>query len=161
MRDHIWEYLYRLIRRQTSRQPKYHTPSSRRFIADVSIQIMMEEATALMIALGYIHVYQFIYSKPTPLTNYESITNFFIRTSIGLSIDLVFNVISLLIQTRVINLAVNKVWRKKWRHHILVNSVIVCVSVLYFSEHLFEIVRNKNIKHQLHHKFNCSFPSFL
>jgi hypothetical protein len=163
MRDHIWEYLYRLIRRQTSRQPKYRTPRSRRFIADVSIQIMMQEVTALMIALGFINVYQFMYSDAN-LFNYQLITDFFIRASIGLSIDLVFNTISLLIQTRVINLAVNRVWKKKWRHHMIVNSLIVCVSVLFFSRHLFQIVRHKYNTHkhaQLHNKLNCSFPSFL
>jgi hypothetical protein len=163
MRDHIWEYLYRLIRRQTRRQPKYRTPRSRRFMADVSIQIMMQEATALITALGFINVYQFLYSEQKPLTNYKLIFDFLIRAAIGLSTDMVFNTISLLIQTRVMNIAVNRVWRKKWRHHMIVNCLTVCLSVLYFSDHLFNIVRDKytNKHPRIHHEWNCSFPSFL
>ena len=41
------------------------------------------------------------------------------------------------------NIAVTRVWKKKWRHHLLVNALLVCVSLLYFSGHLFEIVSSK------------------
>jgi hypothetical protein len=163
MRDHIWEYLYRLIRRQTSRQPKYRTPRSRRFIADLSIQIMMHESSALITALGFITVYQSMNSEPEPFINNQLIIDFFIRASIGLSIDLVFNTISLLIQTRVMNVAVNRVWKKKWRQQMIVNSLIVCFSVLYFSQHLFVVVQNnfdRTTKHPVP-QHNCSYPSFL
>ena len=160
MRDHIWEYLYRLIRRQRSRPPKYRSPRSRRFIADVSIQIMMQEATALITALGFINVFQFVYSKPTPFSDHKLVFDFLVRAGIGLSIDLVFNVISLLIQTRVMNIAVTRVWKKKWRHHLLVNALLFCVSFLYFSGHLFGIVRSKYEYRTISH-WNCSFPNFL
>ncbi|XP_031551721.1 uncharacterized protein LOC116288988 [Actinia tenebrosa] len=142
MRDNIWGYLYRLVRRQTSRQPKYISPRSRRLIADISIQIMMQEATALITTLGFINVFQYVYSTSKPFTDYELVFSFFIRVGLGLSIDLVFNVISLLIQTRVMNIAVNRVWKKKWRYHLLVNTVLLFVSVLYFSDHLFGIVKS-------------------
>ncbi|XP_031551722.1 uncharacterized protein LOC116288989 [Actinia tenebrosa] len=162
MRDHIWEYLYRLVRRQRRRQPKYRSPRSRRLIADISIQIMMQEVTALVTALGFISVYRFIYSQKS-LTNFEIITDFLVRAGIGLLIDVVFNVISLLIQTRVMNIAVNRVWKKKWRHHIVVNSLIVFICVLYFSEHLFKIAQDKydSRGHSKLDKLNCSLPSFL
>ncbi|XP_031555656.1 uncharacterized protein LOC116292471 [Actinia tenebrosa] len=164
MRDHIWEYLYRLVRGQRSRQPKYRSPRSRRFIADVSIQIMMQESTALITALGFVNVYQLMYNE-IPFSNYKNIiVGFFLRASIGLLIDLVFNVLSLLIQTRVMNIAVNRVWKKKWRYHLLVNTVLVCVSILYFSGHLFEIVSSKYdySKHPaVRYAWNCTFPSFL
>jgi hypothetical protein len=133
-------------------------------MADVSIQIMMQEATALITALGFINVYQFIYSESKPFTDYKLIISFFVRATIGLSIDLVFNTISLLIQTRVMNVAVNRVWRKKWRYHVLVNTLLVCVSILYFSGHLFEVVRSKYdyTKHSaIKHHWNCSDQSFL
>ncbi|XP_031551719.1 uncharacterized protein LOC116288986 [Actinia tenebrosa] len=164
MRDHIWEYLYRLVRRQRSRRPKYISPRSRRFIADVSIQIMMQEATAMITALGFINIYQFLYSDPKPFSNYHLIADFFIRAAIGLFIDLVFNVISLFIQTRVMNVAVNRVWKKKWRYHMLVNVLLISVSVLYFSGHMYEIVRSKYEKTGARvspYSSNCSFPSFF
>ncbi|XP_031555640.1 uncharacterized protein LOC116292452 [Actinia tenebrosa] len=161
MRDHIWEYLYRLVRRQRSRQPKYRSPRSRRFIADVSIQIMMQEATALITALGFVCVYLLTYSTPKPFSNYQPLIDFLVRAGIGLLIDLVFNVISLLIQTRVMNIAVNRVWKKKWRHHLLVNALLLCIALLYFSGHLFDVIKIKHAAkhHSLKLHFNCSYPS--
>ena len=160
MRDHIWEYLYRLIRRQRSRPPKYRSPRSRRFIADVSIQIMMQESTALFTALGFIGVYRILYlSKTKPFYDYRVIADFFGRAFVGLFIDLVFNTISLLIQTRVMNVAVNRVWQKRWRHHLLVNALLVFVAICYFSGHLFVVVRSK-YEHKLQLHTNCSFPDF-
>ncbi|XP_031551720.1 uncharacterized protein LOC116288987 [Actinia tenebrosa] len=163
MRDHIWEHLYRLVRRQGSKQPKYRSLRSRRLIADVSIQIMMHEASALMIGLGFFNIYQFIYGRRS-YTIYQCITDFLTGTSIGLAIDMTINTLSLLIQTRLINLPVNRVWKKKWRHHILANSLIAYISVLFFSEHLFQVIRDKYDSHlgfDVLHGLNCSFPIFL
>lgn len=163
MRDHIWEYFYRLLRGQRTEAPKYRSPRSRRFIADVSIQIMLQESTALIGALGFINVYHFMYSEP-PFSDYKYISNFFGRAAIGLLIDLFFNTLSLLIQIRVMNVAVNKVWKKKWRSHIVVNALMICISVVYFSEYLFGVVRSKYdySKHpKVRYQWNCTYPSFL
>ena len=166
MRDHIWEYLYRLVRRQRSRPPKYRSPRSRRLIADLSIQIMMQETSALITALGFVFIYQLLFKNSIPFTDYQLIIkDFLIRAIIGISIDLVFNVICLLIQTRVMNIAVSRVWKKKWRQHIVVNCIVVFIAVLYFSIHMFRVLRHKydSTKHFNEHTNtrNCSFPSFL
>ncbi|XP_031551723.1 uncharacterized protein LOC116288990 [Actinia tenebrosa] len=157
MRDHIWEHLYRLMRRQRRRQPKYRSPRSRRFIADVSIQIMMQESTALITALGFIDIYRYLYKEYKH--NFRPIAHFLERAAVGLFIDLIFNTISLLIQTRVMNVAVNRVWKKKWRHHFLVNALLVFIAVCYYSGHLFEVVRSK-YEHKHHPHVNCSYPNF-
>ncbi|XP_028513258.1 uncharacterized protein LOC114574555, partial [Exaiptasia diaphana] len=56
MRDHIWEYLYRLLRCKRKRMSKYRSPRSRRFVADMSIQILLQEGAGLVVSLGIIHL---------------------------------------------------------------------------------------------------------
>ncbi|KAK3754249.1 hypothetical protein QZH41_020150 [Actinostola sp. cb2023] len=160
MRDHIWEYLYRIIGRQRQSTPKYRSLRSRRFIADVTIQIMLQEATALISSLGFMTVYQALYSREKPFIDYEIIGEFFKRATVGLFIDLLFNTISLLIQTRVMNIAVIRVWKRKWHCHIVINTLLVSISVIYFSEYLLHIVQDKYGK-RLRQGDNCTYPSFL
>ena len=159
MRDHIWEYLYRLVRRQRRPMPKYRSPRSRRFIADVSIQMMLQETTGLVSVLGFMTVYQVLYTREKPFVDYKIIMEFIKRATAGLLIDLFFNTISVLIQTRVMNIAVCRVWKKKWRYHIIVNTLLVALSVIYYSEHLFGFVKDKYPR--VHLPKNCSYPSFL
>ncbi|KAL9984531.1 hypothetical protein ACROYT_G006835 [Oculina patagonica] len=67
MRDHIWEYIYKLMSRCDRSQTRNfyagqaRTPRSMRFVADVSIQLLLTEPTALVSAVGFIQLYQFMY----------------------------------------------------------------------------------------------------
>ncbi|KAJ7394312.1 hypothetical protein OS493_000114 [Desmophyllum pertusum] len=67
MRDHIWEYMYKLLSRCSRSQTrnfhagKARTPRSMRFVADISIQLLLTEANALVAAVGFIQLYKFMY----------------------------------------------------------------------------------------------------
>ena len=67
MRDHIWEYMYKLLSRCNRSQTrsfhagKARTPRSMRFVADVSIQLLLTEPTALVSAVGFNQFYKFMY----------------------------------------------------------------------------------------------------
>lgn len=163
MRDHIWEYVYKVIRcRRRRPSSKYRCPRSRRFIADVSIQIMLQESTGLVSALGFIQLYHFAYSDIKPsYTDYRVLEDFLIRACTGLLIDLVFNTLSVVIQTHYMNFAVMRVWKKKWRYHLLVNIIISSLTMIYYTEHLYGVVRNKyNYNTHTLVKFarNCTLP---
>ncbi|XP_032226584.2 uncharacterized protein LOC116609874 [Nematostella vectensis] len=162
MRDYLWGRLYQIIRRQERLKAKYSPPRSRRFIADISIQIMLQEATGLISALGFIHLYHFMYSdKEKPFTDTSVLMNFFTRSITGLAIDLVFNTLSVIIQTRVMNVAIIRVWRKKWRYHLVVNTIIATITMIYYTEYLFSVVRNKyNYSEHAEVRFawNCTKP---
>ncbi|XP_020904426.1 uncharacterized protein LOC110242740 [Exaiptasia diaphana] len=79
MRDNIWEYLLNRLFR------KYRSPRSRRFMANLSIQIMLQEATALLSALGFVQLYVMYGDfKPSNTTHDPVHGDFFIRATTGL-----------------------------------------------------------------------------
>jgi hypothetical protein len=162
MRDSIWEYLYKRMRCLRRPTQKYRSPRSRRFIADVSIQIMLQEATGLVAALGFITLYHFMYSDEKPsYSDYKVLLDFLIRALTGLTIDLFFNSLSVVIQTHYMNVAVTRVWSKKWRYHLVVNTIMSSLTIIYFTEYLFGVVRNKYdySKHKaVRFAWNCSMP---
>ena len=162
MRDYIWEYLYKLLRCKRKPKSKYRSPRSRRFVADMSIQILLQEGTGLVAGLGFIHLYHFMYSdtKP-PYTDYTVVLNFLVRVFTGLAIDLVFNTISVVLQTRFMNIPIMKVWTLKWRHHCVVMTIVALETFLFFTIYLFDIVRNKynyDTHPMVRYAWNCSMP---
>ena len=65
-----------------------------RFVADMSIQMILGESTSLIAAVGFIQLYNFMYNRSdasSASTNMVYITQFFIRVSIAISVDFVFN----------------------------------------------------------------------
>ena len=68
VRDYLWYFIYKKIKRDTdaaemSRADKFRTPRSMRFIADMSIQMILGESTALIAAVGFIQLYSFMYNN--------------------------------------------------------------------------------------------------
>lgn len=169
MRDHIWEYAYKLTSRCCRSLPrnfpagKARTPRSMRFVADVSIQLLLTEANALVSAVGFSQLYKFMYPDnfQTPDDYFSDlIWDFLARCLTGLAIDVAFNTISLWLQAMIFNIAVLRVWNtNKWRHHVIANVVCTILVVLFFTEYLFSIVRGKNDgKTAKRFAFNCSLP---
>jgi len=169
MRDHIWEYVYKLVSRcDTSQTRNFHagqarTPRSMRFVADVSIQLLLMEPTALVSAVGFIQLYQFMY--PDDLHASEDyftglFWEFLWRCLTGLAIDVIFNTISVWLQVMLFNIAVLRVWNSKnWRSHVIANAVCTVMVGFYFTEYLFAIVSGKrNGKTAKRFAFNCSLP---
>lgn len=169
MRDHIWEYIYKLLSRCGTSQTRNfcagqaRTPRSMRFVADVSIQLLLIEPTALVSAVGFIQLYKFMYPDNFPVSKdyfWDLVWGFLGRCLTGLAIDVVFNTISVWLQVMIFNVAVLKVWNsKKWRFHVIANIICTVMVVLYFAEYLFAIVRGKNDgKTAKRFAFNCSLP---
>lgn len=169
MRDHICEYVYKLVSRcDTSQTRNFHagqarTPRSMRFVADVSIQLLLTEPTTLVSAVGFIQLYQFMY--PDDLHASEDyftglFWEFLWRCLTGLAIDVIFNTISVWLQVMLFNIAVLRVWNSKnWRLHVIANAVCTVMVAFYFTEYLFAIVSGKhNGKTAKRFAFNCSLP---
>ena len=66
-----------------------------RFVADMSIQMILGESTSLIAAVGFFQIYKFIYSGQKALS---VITEFFVRVSIVISIDFAFNSLAFWLQ---------------------------------------------------------------
>ncbi|KAJ7392837.1 hypothetical protein OS493_010497 [Desmophyllum pertusum] len=120
MRDYLWYFIYKKLKRDTdaaamTSADTFRTPRSMRFIADMSIQMTLCESTALIAAVGFIQLYNFMYNNNSPsFADMHPIAEFFIRVAIALSIDFVFNSFSFWIQMSYLNVAVVRVWKKKW-----------------------------------------------
>lgn len=163
MRDYLWQSIFRrLVRCNRSQEMRFsarhaRTPRSMRFVADVSIQLLLTEPTALVTAVGFIQVYKFMYPDISNPSVPDLVWGFFERCATGLAIDVVFNTLSVWLQVRVFNIAVLKVWNSKnWRAHFIASIVITLMSMLYFTEYLFAIIRTKMNPHRV--AFNCSLP---
>ena len=159
IRDYLWYFIYKKLKQcgveTTLNAARFRTPRSMRLVADVSIQMILGESTSLIAAVGFIQLYKFMYpdgSSKSPLRQ------FFIRVLIALSIDFVFNSFSLWLQMSYLNVAVVRVWRKKWRKHVLVGLIITIVTLCYFTTHLFAVVEAKNKSKAINKDFNCTGP---
>ena len=163
IRDYLWYFVYKKLKQcgveTTLNAARFRTPRSMRFVADVSIQMILGESTSLIAAVGFIQLYKFMYPVPDGSAQ-SALDQFFIRVSIALSIDFVFNSFSLWLQMSYLNVAVVRVWRKKWRKHMLIGLIITIPALCYFTTHLFAVVEAKNTSKAIinYKKFNCTGP---
>ena len=151
IRDYAWYFIYKKLKRDSSetllRANQFRSPRSMRLVADMSIQMILGESTSLVAAVGFIQLFNFMYNRSdasSASTNMVFITQFFIRVSIAISIDFVFNSFSIWLQMSYLNIAVVRVWRKKWRKHMLVAFILTAMTLCYFTSHLFAVVKAKN-----------------
>ena len=164
LRDYLWYFIYKKLKRDTDAEAmlsadKFRTPRSMRFVADMSIQMILGESTALIAAVGFIQLFSFMYNNNKPsFSDMHLITDFFIRVSIALSIDFVFNSFSFWLQMSYLNVAVVRVWKKKWRKHMVVGLILTSVTMCYFTTHLFAVVKDKHSSSATMRHFNCTGP---
>lgn len=162
VRDYAWYFIYKKLKRDgienMLKADQFRSPRSMRFVADMSIQMILGESTSLIAAVGFIQLYNFMYYNGDPSSNNMSfVTQFFIRVSIAISIDFVFNSFSFWLQMSYLNVAVVRVWKKKWRKHMLIAFILTAVTLCYFTTHLFAVVKDKNTKTR---DLNCPGPFF-
>ncbi len=121
--------------------------------------MILGESTALIAATGFIQLYNFMYPTDKLLNkgNIYFISQFFIRVFIALIIDFVFNAFSFWLQMSYLNVAVVRVWKKKWRKHMVVSLILTSVTICFFASYLFAVVRDKHSGEARHH-FNCTGP---
>ena len=164
VRDYLWYYLYQKINRNAdaeamSSADKFRTKRSMRLIADMSIQMILGESTALVAAVGFIQLYSFMYNNHgLSFSDMHMVTDFFIRVSIALSIDFVFNSFSFWLQMSYFNIAVVRVWKKKWRKHMVVGLISTSMTMCFFTAHLFAVVKEKHKSGATMRHFNCTGP---
>ena len=164
VRDYLWYFIYKKCKgdanaEEALRANRFRTPRSMRLIADMSIQTILGESTALIAAVGFIQLYSFMYNNNSlAFSDLGLVGDFFIRVSIALTIDFVFNSFSFWLQMSYLNVAVVKVWKKKWRKHMLVGLILTSVTLCYFTSHLFAVVKDKHESAARMRHFNCTGP---
>ena len=160
IRDYFWYFVYKKLKRDSGetilRASQFRSPRSMRFVADMSIQMILFESTSLIAAVGFIQLYSFMHNRND--ASLASITQFFIRVSIAISIDFVFNSFSFWLQMSYLNIAVVRVWRKKWRKHMLVAFILTAMTLCYFTSHLFAVVKAKHTSGVRIDDISCKGP---
>ena len=124
-----------------------------RFVADMSIQMILGESTSLIAAVGFFQIYKFIYNGQKALS---VITEFFTRVAIAISIDFGFNSLSFWLQMSYMNVAIDRVWKKSWRKHMVIAFIVTALTMLYFAGRLLPIVSAKSSSNSTMSNVNCS-----
>ena len=160
IRDYLWYFIYKKLKGDTTMlcAKNFRTPRSMRFVADMSIQLILGESTALIAAVGFIQLYGFMYNNIDNTPSFPEMTQFFIRVSIALSIDFVFNSFSFWLQMSYLNIAVVRVWKMRWRKHLLVGFILTVVTMCYFTAHLFAVIKDKHSSGHKPSEVNCTGP---
>ena len=112
--DHICHVI---LKRKSAPWGSFRTPRRERIMADIVIISMLYESTAIVSVNGLLYVYQFIYLQNISLL--RLLQEFVIHTLVALVIEWFFTGVTLAIETRLQNIAVMAVWRKRWKRHIL------------------------------------------
>ena len=124
-----------------------------RFVADMNIQMILGESTSLIAAVGFFQIYKFIYNGQKALS---VITEFFTRVAIAISIDFGFNSLSFWLQMSYMNVAIDRVWKKSWRKHMVIAFIVTAMTMLYFAGRLLPIVSAKSSSNSTMSNVNCS-----
>ena len=117
------------------------TPRRERLMADIAINSMLFESTAVVSVNGYLYMYQFVYLQDEPLLNL--LQSFAIHTLVQLVIEWFFTSVSLAIETHYQNMAVMAVWRRRWKRYILVAVVNAVPLALWGSSNLLVILHGR------------------
>ncbi len=110
-----------------------NTPRIRRFNADLEIQNILFEYTAVILSQAYLACYLIMSFDVPP---WQVIKGSLIRIAISLAIDLVFNIISVFIQIHIYDIPMRKVWLKYWPLHVTINTFMIICTVSYFGASL-------------------------
>ena len=72
IRDYVWYFIYKKLKRDRREliliSNQFRSPSSIRFMADMSIQMVLSESTSLITAVGFFRIHNFVYSGQKALS---------------------------------------------------------------------------------------------
>ena len=123
--DHIYNQVWE---RRLVSWGGFRTPRRERLAADIAIMSMVYEASAVVSVNGFLYLYRYFFTSDN--SSFELLKSFAITTSVPLAIECFFTNVSIVIETRYLNIPVTAVWRKRWKRHILVaivNAVAICI----------------------------------
>ena len=72
IRDYVWYFIYKKLKRDRREliliSNQFRLPRSIRFMADMSIQMILGESTSLIVAVGFFRILNFVYSGKKALS---------------------------------------------------------------------------------------------
>ena len=138
------------------------SPRTQRLIADMSIQGMLFETTSIVYSISVLYVYYAVYGEKGNrwMVLRKEITS---RIPVALAVDLVFNVISVVFQTRYMNIPVMRVWKRNWKKHLTLAMITTTITVCYFTQYQLQLIRAEYLKTNGTYPVmkNCTKPFML
>ena len=130
-----------------------NTPRIRRLNADLEIQNILFEYTAVIWGQAYLACY-LIMSFDIP--HWHTIQNSLTRIAISLALDFVFNLISVFIQIHYYDIPMRKVWTRYWIRHVIANALIIIIIVSYFGPSLVRVFEGYKYSSKEYKLRNCT-----
>ena len=157
LRIKLWTFLIRCLNRMCCGSrlevQSLNTPRIRRLNADLEIQNILFEYTAVILSQAYLAFYLVISYDVPP---WKIIKASLIRVAISLAIDFAFNIISVFIQIHCYNIPMQRVWVKYWRRHVSANAFMIIVLVSYFGTVLVNVFAHNNHSSTGYKLKNCT-----
>ena len=116
----------------------WNTAHARRLKADLEIQDILFEYNTLVLSQAFFIFYQ--------LQNFDIATlpllyELLKRIAIGVSIDFIFNCLSIFMQMYYYNIPIGRVWNKFWKRHLSANIIVVVVIIAHMGGQFAAVIR--------------------
>ena len=114
------------------------------FLANQTLFSIITETTSAIFSSAAAYLLLYYYKKEENTrerhNGYLLFKEMVTRGSIAVSIELVFNVIAVKIQTHLYQIPVIGVWKKKWKSILIVHTIQVLLITLYFSQFINKVL---------------------
>ena len=113
----------------------HQSPRTIRLITDLSISQFIQETTTIITTIAFVKLYPLQPGfRSSGIHTSEIVFDFISRCGIAVAIEYFFVLLSLFFLTWFMNIPVIRVWKKKWKTHVLIN-VFVIVAIMLLSTH--------------------------
>ena len=162
--DHFYQWFYKKILKRENFQSRiglFKKPKTQRYVADLTICQIMHEHIAVLYCNAILQLYP-LAERRNSINDISVIKDFGQRCLIASSIEYAFNVMSIYVLTRHLNIPLVKLWRKRWKTYVVINSFICYIVTCYATHYLILVA---DLKYPLlHHnstKHVCNVSQLL
>ena len=123
------------------------TPRENRLDADLALLSIILETATIVVNCAIVQIFRYYYDQDNFMKHngYKLLEDFLWRAIIGLLIEWAFNTLSVQLQTYYYNIPIIRVWNFRWRWMIVLIILNTVIAMLFFSDHLYVVVRSKTM----------------
>ena len=164
VQDHFYQWFYKKILKRENFQSRiglFKKPKTQRYMADLTICQIIHEHIAVLYCNAILQLYPFVEMRNS-INGISVIKDFGQRCLIASSIEYAFNVMTIYVLTRHLNIPLVKLWRKRWKTYAIINSLICFMLICYTTQYLLMVPDLKyNRAHHNSTKQVCNVSQLL
>ena len=155
LRDRLWMWFFEKCLKKNLSSSHYNqshrSPRTKRLIADLSISQLIQEITIIISTTAFVKLYILQPDFKLPgIHHSEIVFDFLSRITYAVAIEYFFVLLSLFFLTWFMNIPVIRVWKKKWKTHVLINLFVIVGNILYSTHYMSIVVASLYNKDNLH-----------